>query len=312
MMRSFLKHFLWTAAVTAGLAGCYADGTVGVRATVVAPPPPTIAVNANVDVGASADATVVETPYVEPATMVYVGPDVQVIEGYPEPVFFNAGLYWRFEGGGWYSSSWHDRGWGYVASPPGVVVGFQGNVNVYANYHGNPNARVGEVGYINAHPVYPVHNGPPPRYAERPPATRGGPPVRYNAPTRAPGGGYVSHTGPAPGRPGEVGHGPVENRPVENHPVENHPANGYEGTRPVEAGHGPVENHPVENHPANGYEGNKPTEANRSPGAQSGAEHYEGAKGGAPSNAPTHSYQPAGNSKPAPKPAPAPTKPKKK
>ena len=193
MMRSFLKHSLWTAAVAAGLAGCVADGSVGVRATVVAPPPPTIAVSANVDVDASADATVEETAYVEPATMVYVAPDVQVIEGYPEPVFFNAGLYWRFEGGGWYSSSWHDRGWGYVAGPPAVVVGFQGNVNVYANYHGNPNARVGEVGYINAHPVYPVHSGPPPRYAERPPATRGGPPVRYNAPVRNPnGGGYVA------------------------------------------------------------------------------------------------------------------------
>jgi hypothetical protein len=289
------------AVAAAGMAACVADASVGYRATVVAPPPPSVYVSANVDAGYNAGPPV-ETAYVEPAAYVSVAPDVEVIEGYPEPVFINAGLYYRFEGGVWYSSSYHDRGWGEVTVVPEHIRTI--DRTAYINYHGNVNARVGEVGYVNVHPTYPVHNSPPPRYVERPPATRGGQPVRYNPP---PSHGPINHD---PGRtnntgynnnPGEVGHGPVNHDPVrepgynnggvhetgvsQQHPTEPAHETGYQNNGGVH------ETGVSQQHPTEGYQNN-------------GGVHETGVSQQKPGNEGGHGYTPAAQPKQQPKPQP--------
>src|SRR2546427_4563815 len=101
-MTSLLK----ASAVTGLLADCMASGGVGYQATVVAPAPAVV-----VEAPPPPPEPVVEVEYVEPAAYVYINPNVQVIEDYDYPVFFSGGFYWRQEGGVWYSSSYHDRGW---------------------------------------------------------------------------------------------------------------------------------------------------------------------------------------------------------
>ncbi|MDQ3365132.1 MAG: hypothetical protein M3680_06865 [Myxococcota bacterium] len=43
--------------------------------------------------------------------LVYIEPEVQVIADYHEPVFYTDSYYWRYEGGTWYRSNNHVRGW---------------------------------------------------------------------------------------------------------------------------------------------------------------------------------------------------------
>ena len=50
--------------------------------------------------------------------LVEAAPGVQVVADYDAPVFFNAGMYWRFNDNHWYSSSVYTGGWAYRASPP--------------------------------------------------------------------------------------------------------------------------------------------------------------------------------------------------
>ena len=47
---------------------------------------------------------------------------MQVVADYDAPVFFNGGAYWRYNDGGWYSSSSYTGGWEYRATPPSVIV----------------------------------------------------------------------------------------------------------------------------------------------------------------------------------------------
>lgn len=54
--------------------------------------------------------------------LVEAAPGVQVVADYDVPVFFNSGLYWRFNDGGWYSSSVYTGGWQRRATPPSVIV----------------------------------------------------------------------------------------------------------------------------------------------------------------------------------------------
>jgi hypothetical protein len=74
--------------------------------------------------GCTADAQVagptVSAGYVEPAPTVVVAqpplvevePGVQVVDAdYDQPVFYSDSMYWRYDGGIWYSSRYHDRGW---------------------------------------------------------------------------------------------------------------------------------------------------------------------------------------------------------
>ncbi len=109
----------------------------------------------------------VEVEYQEPASYVYVNPNVQVIEDYEYPVFFSNNLYWRNEGGVWYSSSYHDRGWITGVETP-VYIRSIDRPEHFVHYHADVHATVGQPGY-RYHPTTPIHHSaPPPRYVEHP------------------------------------------------------------------------------------------------------------------------------------------------
>ena len=207
---------LVSATFLALIGGC----TVGYQARVVAPPPPVVAVNADVGVApAPAPVAVVDVEpapapveYVQP-DLIAVSPGVEVVYDYDQPVFFVNGFYWHQEGGIWYSSHYHTGGWVRTSSPPREVVSIR-----------NPG------GYSHYHPAgFQPHRAPEP--------------VRVGGARPAPGRVEPGRVEPGrePGReprPVEAGHGPVEAHPME--PRE--PAG-----RPVEAGgRGPVEAHPME------------------------------------------------------------------
>jgi hypothetical protein len=225
-VNTILKTFL----LAGTLAGCLASGRVGYQATVVAPapavvveapppPPPQPAPAVYVEAQPA-----VEVAYVEPTAFVYVSPEVQVIEDYDYPVFFYGGMYWRNEGGLWYSSSYHDRGWLTVSTPP-VYVTRINNPTQYVHYRANVNARPGQIGYRAAVTAPIHHSAPPPRFVEHPghpvapphPVMEGnagvhagppGPPVGHEPP---------GHMGEPPGHMGPPGH-PAE--PPHEHPME--------------------------------------------------------------------------------------------
>ena len=148
------------------LAGC--TGSVTYRAAVVAPPPPAVVVETPPPAPPpEPEPAVVEVAYVEPAAYVYINPQVQVIEDYDYPVFFSDGMYWRFEGGVWYSSSYHDRGWITATTVP-VYVRSIDRPTQYVHYRANASARPGQPGYRQV-PTAPIrHTAPPPRFVEQP------------------------------------------------------------------------------------------------------------------------------------------------
>jgi hypothetical protein len=185
----------------AALGGCVAEAGVGYQATVVTPTPV-------VDGQVTAEPEYEETAYVEPSETVYISPEVQVIADYDYPVFYSDGLYWRYEGDVWYSSSYHDRGWGeYHGSVPEHISHIDRSQN-YVHYHGNVSARRGEAGYVEHAPVHPVHSSPPPKYIEHPPAHRG------EAVYRQPKGGNVHTAQPSHGNVHtEPSHGNVHTEP---------------------------------------------------------------------------------------------------
>jgi hypothetical protein len=108
-----------SAILFAALSGaCVASGGMGVQAQVVAPMPTAeiVVAPAPVAVVEEPQPVVVEEAYVAP-DLVEVSPGVQVIADYNEPVFFSSGLYWRNDGGVWYSSSVHTGGWARGEAP---------------------------------------------------------------------------------------------------------------------------------------------------------------------------------------------------
>ena len=72
-------------------------------------------------------------------TLVEVEPGVQVVADYDQPVFFSEGVYWRYEGGVWYRSPYHNRAWVRVEAPPVAVRHIQ-RPEMYVHYHANANA----------------------------------------------------------------------------------------------------------------------------------------------------------------------------
>src|SRR5512135_3663426 len=69
-------------------------------------------------------------------TLVEVEPGVQVVADYDQPVFFSEGVYWRYEGGVWYRSPYHNRAWVRVEAPPVAVRRIQ-RPEMYVHYHAN-------------------------------------------------------------------------------------------------------------------------------------------------------------------------------
>jgi hypothetical protein len=53
--------------------------------------------------------------------LAYVDDDVYVVADYPEPVFFSAGMYWRYDDGYWYRSRVHTGNWTRVQRVPTAI-----------------------------------------------------------------------------------------------------------------------------------------------------------------------------------------------
>ena len=100
-----LQAILFAAVVGGGCAG-----TVGYRATVSTP------------------------------DLVEVEPGVSVVADYDQPVFYNSGYYWRYDGGTWYRSPYHNRAWVHVSAPP-VAVRHIDRPARYAHFHARAHVR---------------------------------------------------------------------------------------------------------------------------------------------------------------------------
>jgi len=129
------------------LGGCFADGSVGVRARVVTPAPVVTVAPAPVYVEPAPPppqpAVVVDE---EAPELVEVSPGVQVIYDYDEPIFFSDGFYWRQTGGVWYSSRSYRGGWG---AYNGVPMRFRGGFDAHAYVHYRPAGYVSRRGNVN-------------------------------------------------------------------------------------------------------------------------------------------------------------------
>ena len=53
--------------------------------------------------------------------LIEVEPGVRVVADYDEPVFYNDGFYWRYDGGVWYRSPYYNRAWIRVSTVPLAV-----------------------------------------------------------------------------------------------------------------------------------------------------------------------------------------------
>ena len=104
--------------------------------------------------------------YSAPApSMYYYGPGVSVVAYTDDPVFYSDGMYWRYYGDTWYSSSYYNGGWGVAYNVPYGVRSINrpssyahftpgtGWTRVNAGYAGN--------GYARDHRTY----SPPPAYS---------------------------------------------------------------------------------------------------------------------------------------------------
>jgi hypothetical protein len=121
--------------------------------------------------------------------LVLVEGDVWVVEGYPEPVFYTEGYYWRWYGGVWYRSTTHTTGWVQVGTVPPTVQRIP-KPEIYANYTAPAGAtkRTGPPDHAPAHGV----RGTEPGHAE------GGPPGHQGGPPGHEAGGPPGHAGGGP------------------------------------------------------------------------------------------------------------------
>jgi hypothetical protein len=73
--------------------------------------------------------------------LVVISPGVQVIADLDEPIFYSDNYYWRNQGGSWYRSTSHTRGWARVEVAP-VAIRSIDRPSAYVHYRGEAHARV--------------------------------------------------------------------------------------------------------------------------------------------------------------------------
>jgi hypothetical protein len=129
--------------------------------------------------------------------LVYVGPGVQVIADYDEPIFFADNVYWKFDGRTWYRSSDYTGGWVYAPPPP--VIRRIERPHEYVHYR--PAGWVARRDQAQPSPVgrghrddrpadeprriEPSRPSPPPAEPRAVPPPAGAPPTRAAPPSRA-------------------------------------------------------------------------------------------------------------------------------
>ncbi|HUS32977.1 MAG TPA: hypothetical protein VMZ53_30955 [Kofleriaceae bacterium] len=72
--------------------------------------------------GCMASGQVHSSASVSAPDLVYIGPSVQVIADWNEPVFYSSNYYWRYDGGVWYRSSNHLNGWMRIQTVPAAIL----------------------------------------------------------------------------------------------------------------------------------------------------------------------------------------------
>jgi hypothetical protein len=113
--------------------------------------------------------------------LVVISPGVQVIADLDEPIFYSGNYYWRNQGGFWYRSTSHTRGWARVEVAP-VEIRTIERPSAYVHYHGAARAQIsGErrgpppVAVVRDHRESATTvRAPPPRRGERTGTTRTG------------------------------------------------------------------------------------------------------------------------------------------
>ena len=110
------------------------------------------------------EATVSGEAYGPGPDLEYVGPGVQVVADYDQPVFYSGGFYWLYSGDAWYRSPYYNGGWAY-ATPPAAVLSIR---QPYAYVHYRPHGyRGGYAGRAQPQPNSGWRGGavasPPPR-----------------------------------------------------------------------------------------------------------------------------------------------------
>jgi hypothetical protein len=78
---------------------------------------------------------------VTPPELVVISPGVQVVADLDEPIFYSGNYYWRNDGGYWYRSTSHTRGWARVEVAP-VEIRAIARPSMYVHYHGQARANV--------------------------------------------------------------------------------------------------------------------------------------------------------------------------
>jgi hypothetical protein len=94
-----MRGTILCAVLVAAMSGCFTTAEVGYSASY------------------SSDGSYAANP-----DLVAVGPGVQVVADYDEPVFFVDGFYWRYYGNVWYRSNNYATGWYYYDRPPVAVL----------------------------------------------------------------------------------------------------------------------------------------------------------------------------------------------
>jgi hypothetical protein len=112
------------------------------------------------------EATVSGEAYGPGPNLEYVGPGVQVVADYDQPVFYSGGSYWLYSGDAWYRSPYYNGGWVYAA-PPAAILSIR-QPYAYVHYR-SQGYRGGYAGRAQAQPNTGWRGGyattPPPRTA---------------------------------------------------------------------------------------------------------------------------------------------------
>lgn len=95
-------------------------------------------------IGCAGSGHVQYSAHVTTPELVYINSDVQVIADYREPIFYTDNYYWRYNGGVWYRSTNHTRGWLRVDVVP-VKIRRIDRPTAYIRYRGQARASTGPV-----------------------------------------------------------------------------------------------------------------------------------------------------------------------
>jgi len=111
-------------------------------------------------VGCAGSAQYSATATVDTPQLILIEPEVQVVADYDEPIFYTDNYYWRYDGGAWYRSNNHVRGWVRYEAPARLRK--IDRRERYVRYHGEVRDHRDHQPPPAAPPPTTVYNPPPP------------------------------------------------------------------------------------------------------------------------------------------------------